>query len=74
MSINYFRTHCLALLKLVNAKQEIVVITKRGRPVAKLVPFHSRKPEIFGFMKGKGRVIGDVVAPAFSLAEWGDLK
>ena len=28
---------------------------------------------IFGFLKGKVRIVGDIVAPAVTPEEWGDL-
>ena len=55
------------------AKRQSVVITKRGRPVAKLVPVEEKKDQIFGFLKGKGKVVGDVVSPVMTPEEWGDL-
>ncbi len=57
----------------VQAKREIVVITKHGKPVAKLVPINTDKDEIFGFLAGKGKVTGDVVSPALTAEEWGEL-
>ena len=69
-----FKVHCLALLDEVQAKRETLVITKRGRPVAKLVPVMKEKDDIFGFLAGKARITGDVVSPALSLEEWGNLK
>jgi len=42
------------------------VITKRGKPVAKLVPTNTDQDEIFGFLAGKGTVIGDVISPALT--------
>jgi len=68
-----FKVHCLAIMDEVQAKRQAVVITKRGKPVAKLVPIEKEKDEIFGFFKGKGEILGDVVAPAFTPEEWGDL-
>jgi antitoxin (DNA-binding transcriptional repressor) of toxin-antitoxin stability system len=50
-----------------------VLITKRGKPVAKLVPVEQEKDDIFGFLKGKVKVVGDVVSPALTPEEWGDL-
>jgi hypothetical protein len=41
--------------------------------VAKLVPIDGEADSIFGFFKGKGKIKGDVVAPALSLKEWGSL-
>jgi antitoxin (DNA-binding transcriptional repressor) of toxin-antitoxin stability system len=50
-----------------------VLITKRGKPVAKLVPVEKETDDFSNFMKGKGSIVGDVVAPAFTPEEWGDL-
>jgi prevent-host-death family protein len=68
-----FKARCLAIMDEVQAKREAVVITKRGKPVAKLVPFEKEKDDIFGFLKGKIKVTGDIVSPALTPEEWGDL-
>lgn len=68
-----FKAHCLAIMDEVQAKREAVLITKRGKPVAKLVPVEEKKDDIFGFYKGKGKILGDVLSPAFTPEEWGDL-
>jgi prevent-host-death family protein len=68
-----FKARCLAIMDQVASKRESVIITKRGKPVAKLVPVEKEKDDIFGFFKGKGKILGDIVSPAFSPDEWGDL-
>lgn len=68
-----FKVHCLAIMDEVQAKRQAVVITKRGKPVAKLVPVEQEKDDIFGFFKGKIKVTGDIVSPALTPEEWGDL-
>lgn len=70
-----FKVHCLAIMDEVQAKRQTIIITKRGKPVAKLVPVENAKDDIFGFFKGKGKVEikGDIVSPAFTPEEWGDL-
>lgn len=68
-----FKVHCLAIMDEVQAKRQAVVITKRGKPVAKLVPIENEKDDIFGFFKGKIKVTGDIVSPALTPEEWGDL-
>jgi prevent-host-death family protein len=68
-----FKARCLAIMDEVASKREAVIITKRGKPVAKLVPVEKEKDDIFGFFKGKGKILGDIVSPAFSPEEWGDL-
>ena len=74
MAAGSFKAHCLAVMDEVQAKHETVVITKHGKPVAKLVPLNTGTDEIYNFLVGKGAVIGDVVSPAISAEEWGALK
>ena len=73
MAAGAFKVHCLAVMDEVQAKRESVLITKRGKPVAKLVPVEKQKDDIFGFLKGKIKVTGDIVSPALTPEEWGDL-
>lgn len=73
MAAGSFKVHCLAVMDEVQAKREPVLITKRGKPVAKLVPADKDTDDIFGFLKGKVRILGDVVSPALTPEEWGDL-
>ena len=69
-----FKTNCLALMDEVQAKHETVVITKRGKAVAKLVPVSTDMDEIYGFLDGKGAVTGDIISPVISAEDWGELK
>jgi prevent-host-death family protein len=75
MAAGAFKVHCLKVMDEVQSKRESVLITKRGKPVAKLVPVEKEKDDIFGFMKGKGTVEikGDIVSPILTPEEWGDL-
>ena len=73
MGAGAFKVHCLAVMDEVQSKRESVLITKRGKPVAKLVPVGNEKDDIFGFLKGKITILGDVVSPALTPEEWGDL-
>ena len=56
MAAGSFKTNCLAVMDEVQAKHETVVITKHGKPVAKLVPVNTETDEIYNFLKGKGAV------------------
>ena len=40
-----------------------IVITKRGRPVARLVPFRRRRGAPFGLYREEIRIHGDIGAP-----------
>jgi len=58
------KAHLLELLNTVDRKGESVIITKRGRPVAKLVPIEQPPTRrIFGWMKGSVKITGDIVGP-----------
>lgn len=73
MAAGVFKAKCLAVMDEVQAKRVTVVITKRGKPVAKLVPIEPQEDEIFGFLRGKATIVGDIVSPILSLKEWGNL-
>ena len=73
MAAGAFKTNCLAVMDEVQAKRVTVVITKHGKPVAKLVPVSDEKDDIFGFLEGKVTITGDIVSPALTLREWGNL-
>jgi prevent-host-death family protein len=68
-----FKVHCLAIMDEVQSKREAVLITKRGKPVAKLTPVENGQDEIYAFLKGRVSILGDVVSPALTEQEWGDL-
>jgi prevent-host-death family protein len=55
-----FKARCLGLLDHVAKSGETVVITKRGRPVARLVPIDASTP---ASLLGSVQVHGDIVAP-----------
>lgn len=74
MAAGSFKIHCLAVMDEVQAKRETVVITKRGKPVAKLIPADKDVDDIYDFVAGKGAITGDVVSPAISREDWGELK
>lgn len=55
-----FKEQCLALLDRVDA--EGLVITKRGKPVAKLIPIASASAELIGSLKGKIGIRGELLS------------
>ena len=66
VAVGAFKDNCLAIVDEVQAKRETVVITKRGRPVAKLVPVEAHRDDLFDSFRGRVTIVGDVVSPAFS--------
>jgi prevent-host-death family protein len=55
-----FRAQCFALLDKLGP--EGVVITKRGRPVAKLVPIRARSAELIGALKDEITIRADILS------------
>jgi antitoxin (DNA-binding transcriptional repressor) of toxin-antitoxin stability system len=49
---------------------EPILITKHGKPVAKLVPPQNNPDDIFGYMAGKVKITGDIVSPLTPLEDW----
>ena len=59
-----FKARCLSVMERVARSREEVVITKHGKPVAKLVPVDAQAPvDAFGFLSGSVTRIGDIVSP-----------
>jgi prevent-host-death family protein len=58
-----FKAKCLKLMEQVARTRRAIVITKRGKPVAKLVPPDEPEPRtpFFGYMAGIGEISGDIV-------------
>jgi len=55
-----FKEQCLALLDSVT--DEGLVITKRGKPVARLVPIHANGKSLIGVLRGKLKVRGNLLS------------
>ena len=58
-----FKAKCLRLLDEVHRSRKEIVITKRGRAVARLLPAEENTPAVFGRMKGTVEILGDLIAP-----------
>lgn len=69
-----FKARCLKVMDDVCSTREPVVITKRRRPVAKLVPAAGQPDDVFGCMKGEVEIVGDIVSPAVPLEDWEVLR
>ncbi len=66
-----FEANCLRLMDEVAENGEEIVITKRGRPMARLVPCPRRKPidfeEFFGADRDKIKILGDIISPIIDM-------
>ncbi len=72
VSISKFKATCLELLARVQRTGEPILVTKRGQPIAEVVPppAPATPGAWLGAMKGTGRMKGDLVAPVCGSEEW----
>jgi prevent-host-death family protein len=69
-----FKAQCLTLMEGVRKTRQPLVITKRGKPIAKLAPLDDMKDDFFDRLKGQFQVVGDIVSPLVPLEDWDALK
>ena len=69
-----FKARCLAVMEEVRKNREPVLITKRGKPVAKLVPADKTREELIGRLEGVILITGDVESPIEPLDAWESLR
>ena len=58
-----FKIKCLKLMDEVANTGGELVITKNNRPVARLVPYRSKPPSIFGIDRDKIAILDDIITP-----------
>jgi len=75
MQISKFKATCLAVLDQVARSGRPVLVTRRGVPVARILPPTNPKPgDWLGCMRGTGRIVGDIVSPVTKPGEWEVLR
>ena len=72
MAAGKFKAQCLSVIDEVYEFKEEVVITKHGKPMARLVPMKKAADSIFGAMQGQIEILGDLVEPITEPDEWDD--
>lgn len=63
MPAGYFKTHCLNVMDQVAQTRRPLTLTKRGKPVAMLVPFPETEGVLYGALRGKILSTDDVIRP-----------
>jgi prevent-host-death family protein len=76
VSISEFKATCLKRIERVRRTGQRLVITKRGKPVAEVVPPSQpvRRGSWLGIAKGTGRITGDIISPVVAEEEWEVLR
>jgi prevent-host-death family protein len=68
-----FKAQCLELMDRVAEGRRSYVITKRGKPVAKLVPVDAPRGTIFGCMADRTEFVGDIGKSPRTDEQWDQL-
>lgn len=58
-----FKKQCLKYLELTFERNETIIITKNDKPIAKLIPYDTNVPPLFGRMRGTVTINGDIIKP-----------
>lgn len=73
MAVGEFKAKCLAVIENVNATGEPVLLTKRGKPVARVTSLEehsSPSKSVLGRLKRLGKIHGDIVSSDYSDLQW----
>jgi prevent-host-death family protein len=74
MPAGEFKARCLNLMEQVSRTKESILITKRGRPVAKLVAVENDRPSLIGRLEGILQIAGDIESPVVPPETWDALR
>jgi prevent-host-death family protein len=69
-----FKARCLKIMDEVQVTREPVVVTKRGKPIIKLVPVKKASKRLFGALAGEVKIIGDIESPIIPPESWDMLR
>jgi prevent-host-death family protein len=61
---------CLKISDEVKARRGPILITKKGKPVAQLVPVEEPARDVFGCLAGDLEIAGDVTGPVIAPSAW----
>lgn len=69
-----FKAQCLKVMEQVRTTREPVLITKRGQPLAKLVPAEKPTDDFIGRLEGVFTIVGDIESPIVPPEDWDALR
>ena len=72
VTVSKFKATCLGLLKKVKQSRRPILITRKGEPLARVVPLPppKRPRSWLGSFQETGKIVGDVVSPAMPEKDW----
>lgn len=70
MPAGEFKARCLSVMKRVQATREPVLVTKRGKPVVKIMPASQAQDDVFDCLRAEMEIVGDVESPVIPAEDW----
>jgi prevent-host-death family protein len=70
MTAGEFKQRCLTVIETVRTTREPILITKRGRPMVKVMPAGNPARRFLGRLEGMVRIVGDIESPLEPLKAW----
>jgi prevent-host-death family protein len=72
ISISEFKATCLSVLARVKRTGRPILVTRRGEPIAQVLPPppEKRRGSWIGSMAGSAKTTGDIFSPALEEREW----
>ena len=72
IGISDFKARCIAILKDAQEEGTPFVVTRRGKPLCRVVPLPADKPRIkLGALAGTGTILGDIIESDMA-DDWAD--
>ena len=70
VAITKFKAQCLALLDQVAKSGQPLVVTKRGKPLARIVPTVGDEAWVQDSLRGSVTIVGDIMGPVVPRSRW----
>ena len=61
IAISQFKSHCLEIIDKMQISQEIIIITKRDKPIARIESISKVNKPLFGLLRNKAAIIDDII-------------
>ena len=75
MAAGEFKARCLQVMDEVARRRRPLIVTKRGKPVVKIVPVDDESSDsVFGSLADRYEIVGDIERPVLPIENWSRLK
>ncbi len=61
IAISKFKSHCLEIIDKLQTNGQTIIITKRDKAIAQVLPIDTKKVSLFGMLKNKAEIKADIV-------------